>query len=272
MKQPLKIAAVGECCLDLYAGERTPRLGGITYNFALHAARAFRDAEIHLISSVGDDSRDAFAIELQKSGVHHDLARADRTPSIGIQLDEGGERTFHDYDPGGLLDWEPTGSQLATIETADLVVLTRYRETSALFHRLVRLPTRGRRVVDFADISGTPSTDLDTVVADRDLADVCIFGLAPDETTTRSWLTALAKEHPGLFVITLGSAGALAIDGADSHRQPAFQVAEVVDTTGAGDCFAAHFLSHWCSTGSVPDALRDGCRAASEIIQRRGAS
>ncbi|MBJ37206.1 MAG: hypothetical protein CMD83_01905 [Gammaproteobacteria bacterium] len=272
MARPLRIAAVGECCLDHYTGEQTPRLGGITYNFALHAARAFENAEIHLISSVGHDARDAFVGELDAAGVHHDLAAAERTPSLGIRLDDAGERTFFDYDPGGLLDWEPTASQRETIESADYVVLTRYHEIASLFERLVRLPTRGQRVVDFADISNAQSAELPRIVADHGLADVCIFGLAPHETAARTWLTSLARDHAGLFVITLASEGAVAVEQSTTTHQPAFPVAEVVDTTGAGDCFAAHFLSRWCTEGDVGQALTDGCFAASQIIQRRGAS
>lgn len=268
----MKVVAAGECCLDYYQGERDPKLGGITFNFALHAAQAFPAAEIHLLSAVGDDARAAYVASLETAGVHHDLSPATRTPSIGIRLDSSGERTFHDYDPGGLLNWQVSDSQRQLIEASDLVVLTRYHEIAPLFQRLVRIPTGGKRVVDFADISGTHLADVDTMIADRDLADVCIFGIAPHEVSLREHLEALAHEHPGMFVITLGEQGAVAINQGKRYEQPAFPVAKVVDTTGAGDCFAAYFLSQWCASDDVEDALAAGCRAASRVIQHRGAS
>ncbi len=268
----MKIVAAGECCFDHYDGEAEPRLGGITFNFALHAAAAFPDAEVHLLSAVADKDRAAFDSRLDASGIKHDLAPAARTPFIGIRLDDSGERFFHSYDPGGLLDWEVSESQRQTIEEADLVVLTRYHEIASVFERLVRVPTRGRRVVDFADISGTPVSHVDQVTADKDLADVCIFGVAPHEDSLRDHLQALAKDHAGMFVITLAEEGAMAIKDGKTYQQPAVVVPEVVDTTGAGDCFAAHFLSTWCTSDDIDAALANGCLAASQIIQRRGAS
>jgi len=268
----MKIIAAGECCLDYYEGESQPRLGGITFNFALHAAGSFPNAEIHLLSAVRQEDRNSFTDRLVAAGIHHDLTLVESTPSIGIRLDDSGERTFHGYNPGGLLDWQVSEAQRRTIESADLVVLTRYHEIASLHRRLVRIPTRGKRVIDFADISGTPVTDLDTALADRELADVCIFGISPHEHSLRDGLLTMARENGGLFVITLAAEGAVAIERGIIHKQPAFPVSGVIDTTGAGDCFAAHFLSRWCNMASIDEALAAGCRAASRIIQQRGAS
>lgn len=272
----MKVVAAGECCLDRYEGEPEPRLGGITFNFALHAARAFADvfadAEIHLLSAVGEDAQAAFTTRLEAAGIQHDLVTAGRTPSLDIRLDENGDRTFHNYDPGGLLEWEVTQSQRETITSADLVVLTRYHDIVPLFDRLVQVPTRGQRVVDFADASGAAPGDVDVMLAHRGRADVCIFGIAPTEQALRQHLHTIAGAHHGLFVITRAEQGAEAISGGESFSQPAVPVAEVVDTTGAGDCFAAHFLSSWTATGNLDVALSSGCLAASRVIQQRGAS
>ena len=266
----MKVVAAGECCLDYYAGEPGARLGGIAFNFALHAAQAFPDAEIHLLSAVGEDARAAFVARLEAAGIRHDLASVQSTPSLDIRLDDSGERSFHNFDPGGLL--EISESQRQTIETSDLLVLNRYHEIAPLFERLVRLPTRGRRAVDFADISGTPVAEVDTVTDGRHLADVCFFGISPRERSLRDRLHLMAADHAGLYVITLANEGAEASGAGEIVRQPAFPVAEVVDTTGAGDCFAAHFLACWCATNSIGEALAAGCLAASHVIQRRGAS
>ena len=78
----------------------------LPFNFALHAAQAFPDAEIHLLSAVGEDVGPVFAARLDAAGIRHDLVRVVNTPSLGVRLDDKGERSFYDYDPGGLLDWE----------------------------------------------------------------------------------------------------------------------------------------------------------------------
>ena len=49
----------------------------------------------------------------------------------------------------------------------------------------------------------------------------------------------LLAAGPSAVVVTRGAAGCLVVDVAGTRTVPASSVAEVVDTTGAGDCFAA---------------------------------
>ncbi|MAW28557.1 MAG: hypothetical protein CMP98_07150 [Gammaproteobacteria bacterium] len=229
-----------------------------------------------MLSTVGDDAYEQFAGRLDDVGIHHDITLGVRTTSIGIRLDAGGDRSFYNFDPGGLREWRPSLSQKATIADADLVVLTRYQEIAPLFRALLRLPTRGKRVVDFADISSgssiTGDINLTETMADHQNADVCIFGIPADADTLNAQLTDLANVHHGLFVITQGEGGAFAIEDGKTYTQAAVPVPEVIDTTGAGDCFAAHFLSEWSNSSNIQRALKRGCTAASKVIQQIGAN
>ena len=75
-------------------------------------------------------------------------------------------------------------------------------------------------------------------------------------------LEALADRFPHV-VVTLGSMGAAYLGG-DERAQITAPRIDVVDTTGAGDAFAAGFLARWLD-GATPDEALDGGRAAAEI-------
>ena len=72
-------------------------------------------------------------------------------------------------------------------------------------------------------------------------------------------------------VVTRGADGALAVTEGKRYTVPAAPVAKVVDTTGAGDLFAAGFLTGYARNRSVADCLRMGALSAAEIISHFGA-
>lgn len=83
-------------------------------------------------------------------------------------------------------------------------------------------------------------------------------------------LESLARDVP-LVVMTRSAKGAVAVQGAERVSVPAEPVAEVKDTTGAGDMFAAGFL-HGHAQGLGLDAcLRIGAVCAAEVISHYGA-
>jgi sugar/nucleoside kinase (ribokinase family) len=83
-------------------------------------------------------------------------------------------------------------------------------------------------------------------------------------------LKAFAGKVPTL-VVTRSEHGALACSGGDNVHVPAEPVERLVDTTGAGDLFAAGFLAGQALSRSLEDSLRLGAIAASEVIQHYGA-
>lgn len=73
------------------------------------------------------------------------------------------------------------------------------------------------------------------------------------------------------LVLTRGAAGALAVEEGKRTDVPAVQVDAVVDTTGAGDLFAAGFLAARCSGQGIERQLTTGAIAAAEVIGHFGA-
>ncbi|MES2175637.1 MAG: adenosine kinase [Pseudomonadota bacterium] len=83
-------------------------------------------------------------------------------------------------------------------------------------------------------------------------------------------LARFADKVP-VLVSTRSEKGAVAIVDGVRHQAPAAPVAQIVDTTGAGDLFAAGFLAAHIDGRSVEDALALGAAAAAEVISHWGA-
>lgn len=83
-------------------------------------------------------------------------------------------------------------------------------------------------------------------------------------------IASLAKEVPTL-VVTRSEKGATAISGGERADVPAEPIDRLVDTTGAGDLFAAGFLAGQARGLGLESSLRLGAIAAAEVIQHYGA-
>ena len=81
----------------------------------------------------------------------------------------------------------------------------------------------------------------------------------------------LRRKHPRIAVVTRSAMGCVVIANGEEVHAPAERVAEVVDTTGAGDLFAAGFLHGLTHGGDLRRAARVGAIAAAEIIGHLGA-
>lgn len=83
-------------------------------------------------------------------------------------------------------------------------------------------------------------------------------------------IAALAPKVPTL-VVTRSEKGAVAVEQGQRAEVPAEPVAKVVDTTGAGDLFAAGFLYGHVRGKSLAERLKLGAICAGEIISHYGA-
>src|SRR5688572_6519752 len=91
-----------------------------------------------------------------------------------------------------------------------------------------------------------------------------------EENDVERAIELLAREVP-LLVVTRSEAGATAIAGDERADVPAEAIERLVDTTGAGDLFAAGFLAGLARGKSLKDSLTLGAIAAAEVIQHYGA-
>jgi sugar/nucleoside kinase (ribokinase family) len=83
-------------------------------------------------------------------------------------------------------------------------------------------------------------------------------------------LRKLRRTHPGLLCVTLGTHGAMALDGDRIIHSPAFKV-NAVDTTGSGDVFRAGFTYGMLAGWTIEEILRFANAAAAVSCTRFGA-
>jgi sugar/nucleoside kinase (ribokinase family) len=82
---------------------------------------------------------------------------------------------------------------------------------------------------------------------------------------------AAVKDKVETLVVTRSEKGAIATRTGERAEVEAEPVEKVVDTTGAGDLFAAGFLVGYTGGRSLEQSLRLGAIAAAEVIQHYGA-
>jgi sugar/nucleoside kinase (ribokinase family) len=95
--------------------------------------------------------------------------------------------------------------------------------------------------------------------------------LALTRTSTVTQAAAELATSYGEVVVTLGHQGAMWQNGFISATAAAERVMDVVDTTGAGDAFAAGFLASWLLHPEPETALAYGNRLAARAIGKVGA-
>jgi ribokinase len=115
-----------------------------------------------------------------------------------------------------------------------------------------------RRVGAAAFRSWVRGTDL--ILANLDEAAVLVGTGSPVESAARiaSWA--------GHAVVKCGAAGAVWADAGQTPVSAPAEPASVVDTTGAGDAFAAGLLASWLAGGSPAAALAAGAAVAARAV------
>jgi sugar/nucleoside kinase (ribokinase family) len=256
------------------------RGGGAGANVAAHLARL--GTAVTLVGCVGDDPPAAgLAGDLAADGVRLALRRVPgaATGTIVSLVEPGGQRSML-ADRGANLELAP----------GDLVLPGRGGHLHLSGYTLLDPRPRAAGLVAIraaiaagATVSVDPASTgpLARYGAEQWLADTAgaamVFPNAEEawlltgEPDPEAAARLLAARYP-VVVVTLGAEGALWASGDALVRRPAHP-ATVVDTTGAGDAFAAGLLALWLAAPHVDPAvaLDAGLARAAQVVSRAGA-
>lgn len=267
----MNVVCVGDCGIDHYLPSNEIRVGGITANFARHARSEFPVVdEVHIVSCVGHDEAAALVLSsLETSRINCHIARlAGATPVQTIEIRPDGERDFVRYDEGVLRDFSFGADERKLIAASDVLTVPVYLQIVNLFDDLMSIETRGLTAIDFADFLQHP--DFGLLERHLDRIDIGFFGLSGTDTDTIAHIGELAAKHEKLFIVTLGAGGSRAYHGREQIDCSAMPVENVVDTTGAGDAYAAAFLASYCHGAGVDESMKKGATLASRVVGNFG--
>jgi ribokinase len=251
--------------------------GGSAANVAAWlAAAGTRPA---LVARVGEDEHGRSArAELMAAGVDARLiADPDRpTGTCVVLVAPGGERTMvPDAGAGDRLAAGDLPDELLAPDRHLHVVgysLLRYGSRAAARSAIER--ARARRMTVSVDPSSaallSPAFLELAGGADLLLPNVPEARALTGEADPGRAARRIAQSVPEV-VVKLGELGALWTDGHETRRVDAAVGAAPIDTTGAGDAFAAGLLAARLDGASPEDALAAGCRLAAEAVATPGA-
>jgi sugar/nucleoside kinase (ribokinase family) len=250
--------------------------GGSAANTAAWLAEA--GAEPVLVGRVGDDERGRGALEgLRAAGVETALA-VDHELSTGtcvVLVGPDGERTMAP-DAGAndaLTDADLADELLASAEHLHVAgyALLRPGSRPAARAAISRALSNGMTVsVDPSSAALLSPEFLDhaegagLLLPNAEEARM-LSGEPDPERAARALATRFDE-----VVVTLGADGALWTDGSELVRAEAVPVEAAVDSTGAGDAFAAGLLAARLNGAAPTEALDAGARLAAKAVTRPG--
>jgi sugar/nucleoside kinase (ribokinase family) len=224
----------------------------------------------YLGSFGGDDAGTQIRAEMARRGVdvQHALIRdvANRHALILIDQRTGERIVLWHRDPQ--LQLTPGDVAPAVVQAARLLHVDAVDEATAIHAAEIG---RSAGLIVTCDIDHvTPLTRrLVAAVTVPIFAEHVVTEFTGQGDTERA-LRAIRERHDGLLAVTLGSRGALLLEGDRLHHAPAFAV-DVVDTTGAGDVFRGAFI-YALLRGDDPQAILRFANAAAAIsCTREGA-
>jgi sugar/nucleoside kinase (ribokinase family) len=235
------------------------------------------------LGRVFDDQLGAvFAHDLRSQGVRFDTKPATEGPPTGrclIVVTPDAQRTMSTCLGASALfgprDVDPDMVGAAAVTFLEGYLFDRPESKEAYWTASTLATDAGRRVaLTLSDLFCVERHRDDFLPLVRDRVDIlfaneaeaCALWGCDEVGAAVEW----ARSEVAIACITLSEKGSIVVAGAQTHEVAAEPV-EVVDTTGAGDLYAAGFLYGYTQARPLPECGRLGALAAAEVISHMGA-
>ncbi|MDP6708374.1 MAG: sugar kinase [Alphaproteobacteria bacterium] len=299
-KRPLRIAAIGECMIELAErGDGTAALdfGGDTLNTSVYLMRvgAAQGIAVDYVTALGDDPySEAMLAGWRAEGIGADLVARlpGRLPGLHtIRTDDAGERSFYYWRSAAaareLLSAGDPDRLARALPTYDLLYLSGItlsildpESRNRLLDIIDAARRAGARVAFDSNYRPRGWTDAasarEQMTAMYGRVDIALPSLDDERALYGDGdAEAVARRLAGLGVaeiVVKDAAGACLVRlGEAQWTVPTESVSAVVDTSAAGDAFNAAYLAARLRDAAPEAAARAGHRLAAAVIQHRGA-
>jgi sugar/nucleoside kinase (ribokinase family) len=265
---------------DLVAKLATPVSevpGGSACNTLVGLARL--GSKARFLGKRGTDARgDRLESDLRSTGLMPDLVRGTQPTGCALSLvTPDAQRTMF-TSLGASSEFAVSDLEAVSLEGVGLLYLEGYLLFNTAFFDAVVAKANAAGTAVILDCG---SFDVVNIFRDhirRILAERRITGLLANEDESRA-LTETDPEpslewisqHVDLAVVKLGARGALLAEGSRRVVAPVAPVSKVVDTTGAGDLWAAGLIAGLDRGWDLPRSAHLAAATAAEVIQVLGA-
>ncbi|MFV0361850.1 MAG: fructoselysine 6-kinase [Suipraeoptans sp.] len=260
----MKLAAVGDNCMDVYEAQGEAYPGGNPVNVAVYFVRL--GGESSYTGVVGSDQYgDLMVNAIGKMGVDvsHIRKIEGKTAVTQVELING-DRVFGDYDEGVLADFRLTSEDIDFICSQDMVVSGLWGNVHDSFKVF-----KERGALTAFDAATRPDDPAPKVA----IGYTDYFFFATDDGDTDVLREQMKRYHglgPKLVIATMGEEGSLVFDGKEFIKYGIIKC-NVIDSMGAGDSYIAGFLKGILENKEIKKCMEMGATNASKTLEYVGA-
>ena len=260
----VKIATVGDNCMDVYENIGKAYPGGNPVNVAVYFVRM--GGEASYVGLVGTDAYGELMVKsIAEKGVDVSHVRAvEGTTAITHVELINGDRIMGNYEEGVLADFKLTEEEVDFLGSHELVVSALWGNAQGYF------PAIKEKGAKIAYDAATRPFDPAAQEAIPYVNYLFYSGDEGDTYNSREQMKKLQAMGPEIVVVTLGEEGSLAYDGKDFYEYGIVKC-DVVDTMGAGDSYISGFCKGLLEGKTIPQCMETGANCSAVTIGYYGA-